>query len=274
MLRPLCPWRAVLPLSASLLLIALASPAAAYTFGDLGSFAQGCNVHSPPCAGQEDPVYASAELNSTHDSSASASASRNGTLRASASSFTENYVSGAAMNARAIQGTAFDVIAPGLDDGTIVDLDIDFSLDGSFIAGSYAYGEASVSLDITLIFDDASPSVTLFSGVAGAGGSGLNPFVMNGDFEGDDFFNSSGLYSVALERTVRFSSAVGESSFSIIYDLGVNTSGQGQSRFGNTGHFSVLSATPGVTVTAVPEPGTGLLFAGGLVALAGFRSKR
>ncbi|MCP4904479.1 MAG: hypothetical protein GY910_05820 [bacterium] len=174
--------RSTLTLLTSLVAFALASPAAAYTFGDLVSFAQACNVHSPPCRGEEDPFYATATLNSTHNSTASVTASLGGTLRAAASSVNRGSPTGAAMDARAIQGTGYDIIAPGLADGTFVDLEIQFSLDGSFFPGSYAFGEGGVRLDTTRMFEDASPSVTLFSGFAGAGGSGLNPFVRSGDF--------------------------------------------------------------------------------------------
>ncbi len=70
-----------------------------------------------------------------------------------------------------------------------------------------------------------------------------------------------------MNRSYDFEALVGDLSFSITYRLDVTSQGQNSAHFENTGLFSLQAVTPGVHVSAVPEPAAGLLLASGLVAL-------
>ncbi len=262
------------PFVSLLILAAMAAPAAALPVEETSSFAQTCNSLSPPCRFDIHSQSASSSYNAPFDSWASAGASHGAGIRAAASSQTENYTTGSVMDATARQTTAFDVTSGSLADGTMVDLQMQINLDGSLFAGDYAYGSAGVELTIDITLEDSPSVLSGFWGTAGAGGSGVpNQFIFRGGFEQDDFTTLTSGYALNMTRNFNFAAPVGDSSFSIAYELKVNSGGQGLSDFANTGHFSMRSLTEGVEVTAVPEPGSGLLLASGLLALAGFRRR-
>jgi len=208
-----------------------------------------------------------------------ASAQYGGALRIEADSAPDGVgaVTGDSMVARATMVTLnrIDAMPGGPSAGTLVDIRMDYSLDGRMInIGNRSNSNGSIAYGIRVGRD--TTNVTLLNGFLAYGPSSVNvnDFGLLDPVNVIDIATGNPFIDIGFSDSRTFQVRVGE-EFTVQAILQAVSGGSMRASFLNTAGFSLVAITEGVQVSVipVPEPSTAMLFVLGLAGLAGVRRR-